>query len=131
MKRRHRGDAACDFELARHIDLNVAGERFDVSLLDLTPYDSLIREVRQHLPPSFDQTHLKVRYSHTRKESYLSNGCVGCDRLYGDFYLDGYRDEAKAVCRFPINLKGDWLELVQNSDGRENAEPEWWALPPS
>jgi len=111
------------------IDLNVAGERVDVSLLNLTPYDSLIRVVRDHLPPSFDQTHLKVRYSRTRNERYLSNGCSGCDRLYGDFHLAGYRNEATVACRFPVTLSGDWLQLVQESDGWEDAEPEWWLSP--
>ena len=110
------------------IDLKIAGVRVDVSLLDLTPYDSLIREVRQYLPPSFDQSHLKVRYSHTRKERYLSNGCSGCDRLYGDFYLAGYRNEATVACRFPIRLTGDWLQLVQGSDGWDDVEAEWWIL---
>lgn len=113
------------------IDLKIAGERVDVSLLDLTPYDSLIREVRGHLPQGFDQSPLKVRYSRTRNERYLSNGCSGCDRLYGDFYLAGYRNEAAVACRFPISLTGDWLQLVQASDDWEDGEPEWWLLPAS
>lgn len=112
------------------VELQVAGARVDVSLLDLTPYNSLIREVRDHLPPSFDQSHLKVRYSRSRNERYLSNGCSGCDRLYGDFHLAGYRNEAKVACRFPISLTGDWLQLVQASDDWEDSEPEWWLLPP-
>ena len=111
------------------IELNVAGERVDVSLLDLTDHDSLIVELRRHLPPSFDQGHLKVRYSRTRKERYLSNGCSGCDRLYGDFYLAGYRSEATVLCRYPISLTGDWSKLVQESDDWENGEPEWWLIP--
>lgn len=111
------------------IDLKVAGETIDVSLLDLTPYDSLIGELRQHLPPRFDQSHLKVRHSRTRNERYLSNGCSGCDRLYGDFYLAGYRNEGKVACSFPINLTGDWLKLVQASDDWEDGDPEWWLIP--
>jgi len=115
-------------EIIVGIDLHVAGESVEVSLLDLTPYDSLIAEIRDHLPPSFDQTHLKVRYSRTHNHRYFSNGCLGCDRLHGDFYLPGYRHAAKAACRFPITLTGDWLQLVQESDECGNGAPEWWIL---
>ena len=110
------------------IDLKVAGERIDVSLLELTPYRKLIDEVRDNLPTSFDQTHLKVRYGRTRGKRYLSNGCLGCDRIYGDFYLAGYRNEAKVACSFPIGLTGDWLECLKESDEWEDWEPEWWLL---
>ncbi len=30
---------------------------------------------------------VKPRFSRTRKGEYLSNGCVHCDALLGDFYL--------------------------------------------
>ncbi|QIG54502.1 hypothetical protein G6N82_10380 [Altererythrobacter sp. BO-6] len=111
------------------IELDVAGEKVDVSLLDLTPHDALIEELRLHLPQSFDQSHLKVRFSRTRKERYLSNGCLGCDRLYGDFYLSQYREVAKVACRFPVKLAGDWLRLFQESDDWADGQPEWWLIP--
>jgi hypothetical protein len=30
---------------------------------------------------------IKLRFSRTRNGEYLSNGCVHCDALLGDFYL--------------------------------------------
>jgi competence protein CoiA len=109
--------------------ITIAGERIDLSLLDLTQYTSLKRELCERLPSSFNQSYLKIRYSHTRKESYLSNGCSGCDQLYGDFFLAEYRNGAKVVCRFPIRLTDDWLKLVQESADWKDYQPEWWLLP--
>ena len=88
------------------IELKVSGETVDVSLRDLTPYRSLIEEVRRNLPPSFDQGHLKVRYSRTRNERYFSNGCLGCDRLYGDSYLSGHQSDASGRLEKPLVHSG-------------------------
>ena len=110
------------------LDIKVAEERIDVSLLELTAYQKLIDEVRENLPTSFDQSHLKMRYGRIRGKRYFSNGCLGCDRIYGDFYLAGYRNEAKVACSFPIGLTGDWLECLKASDEWEDWELEWWLL---
>ena len=119
----------CITDIIVGINVEIAGQRFDVSLLDLTPYDVLIRELLSHLPPNFDQSHLKVRYSHTRKEHYFSNGCLGCDRIFGDFYLAGYRNEATIACQFPIGPNSDWWKLIRERETEELGEPEWWLIP--
>ena len=110
------------------IGLAIAGETIEVSLRDITRFEGLIEQLRTQLPESFDQSHIKVRHSHTLKESYLSNGCLGCDRLYGDFFMLRYRDEATALCQFPISLTGDWSHLIEASDDWEDSQPEWWLL---
>lgn len=116
-------------EIVVGIELRGAGVSLDLSLLDLTDRPQAVAELRAHLPASFDQSHIKPRYSRTMRRKYLSNGCAGCDRLYGDFYLTGYRNEAKVICQIPINLGGDWLELVTRHDAILDEEPEWWILP--
>lgn len=110
------------------VDLSIAGETVEVSLRDLTQFEGLIGQLRAELPESFDQSHLKIRYSRTMRERYFSNGCLGCDRLYGDFFMLGYRHEATALCQFPISLTGDWSQLIQASDDCEDGEPEWWLV---
>lgn len=112
------------------VDVVVADETIEVSLRDLTRFEALIEQLRSQLPESFDQSHLKVRYSRTLRERYFSNGCSGCDRLYGDFFIPGYSNEAEVLCHFPINLAGDWSRLIQESDDWEDGEPEWWIVPP-
>lgn len=111
------------------LDLLLAGQRIDVSLLDLTRHALLIEQLRRQLPASFDLSHLKVRHSRTRQERYLSNGCLGCDRLYGDFFLPGYRHEASVACRYPIRLNEDWSKLIQAHYDWEYDEEEWWLIP--
>lgn len=110
------------------LDVVIADEAFEVSLRDLTRFEGLIEELRSKLPEAFDQGHLKLRYSRTLKERYLSNGCLGCDRLYGDFFMAGYRNEARVLCEFPISLSGGWSQLIQESDDWEDGEAEWWIV---
>lgn len=110
------------------LNLCIAGETVEVSLRDLTQFEGLIGQLRAELPEGFDQSHLKVRYSRTMRERYFSNGCLGCDRLKGDFFMLGYRDEATALCQFPISLTGDWSQLIQSSDDWQDGEPEWWLV---
>lgn len=117
-------------EIIVGVDLLIAGETLEVSLRDLTQFEGLIGQLRAQLPESFDQSHLKIRYSRTMRERYFSNGCLGCDRLKGDFFMLGYRDEATALCQFPVSLAGDWSQLIQSSDDWEDGEPEWRVVPP-
>lgn len=118
-------------EIIVGLEVKIAGYRFDLSLLDLTPYDSLTRELLLNLPQNFDPSHLKTRYSHTRKERYFSNGCLGCDRIYGDFYLAGYRNEAKVIGGFSLSPDSDWWTIIKKREVEELREPEWWIIPPS
>lgn len=110
------------------VDLVIADETIEVSLRDLTGFEALIEQLRSKLPETFDQEHLKLRYSRTLRERYLSNGCSGCDRLHGDFFMPGYRNEARVLCEFPVSLSGGWSQLIQESDDWGDGEPEWWII---
>lgn len=115
-------------DIVAGVDLIIAGSRFDFSLRDFTGCKGLVSQFFRELSAEYDLRHIKVRYSRAMGERYLSNGCSGCDRLIGDFYLGSYREQAKVVCRFPVELTDEWLDLIKSSDSFDGEAPEWWVL---
>lgn len=115
-------------DIVAGVDLIIAGSRFDFSLRDFTGCKGLVSQFFRELSAEYELRHIKVRYSRAMGERYLSNGCSGCDRLIGDFYLGNYREQAKVVYRFPVELTDQWLDLIKSSDSFDEDAPEWWVL---
>lgn len=115
-------------DIVAGVDLIIAGSRFDFSLRDFTSYKGPVSEFFREISAEYELRHIKVRYSRAVRERYLSNGCSGCDRLIGDFHLVSYREHAKVVCRFPVELTDEWLDLIKSSDSFDREAPEWWVL---
>lgn len=115
-------------DIVAGVDLIIAGSRFDFSLRDFTGCKGLVSQFFRELSAEYELRHIKVRYSRAMGERYLSNGCSGCNRLIGDFHLGSYREQAKVVCRFPVELTDQWLDLIKSSDSFDGEVPEWWVL---
>jgi len=105
------------------------GMTLEFTLADLNEFPALADRIIAKLPDNFDFTHIKRRYSRTLKRSYLSNGCVGCDRIYGDFHVHEHWQSEVELARFPIQLSGQWLQLAQSRPEIEKASSEWWVIP--
>lgn len=65
---------------------------------------------------------IKTRYSHSERESYLSNGCVHCDALQGASYNHEIAWKAAEVFRTEIKFDDRWATMFREADGFNR----WW-----
>jgi hypothetical protein len=98
--------------------------RFTVS--EIGKHPKLLRAVLSHLPRNLNIGEVKRRFSKTQGRAYVSNGCVGCDRLQGEFFEHDVCDVEEQLCRFPITLSEQWRHAIVNRDG---FEPSWGVYP--
>jgi competence protein CoiA len=105
------------------------GMELEFTLADVGTFPALADQIVAQLPDTFDASHIKQRYSRTQERSYLSNGCVGCDRIFGDFHLHEHRDVEAEIARVPIQLSGAWLRLAQSDPEIEEGSAQWWVVP--
>lgn len=112
------------------ITLRNPGMKLDFSLAEIGNIPRLVSAVLDRLPAAFDGRHIKRRYSQAQGNSYLSNGCSGCDCLFGEYILSHDPQEERKIVRFPIQLAGDWLRLARSHSEIGEIEQQWWVAPP-
>lgn len=94
---------------------------------ELGQYPGAMREVLDSLPPGLGIGKIKPRFSNAQQQSYFSNGCLPCDRLFGEFFEHEAWHEQEVLCRFRIRISEEWLEAINGSDGFEAG----WGVYPS
>ncbi len=90
------------------------GAHFTVATLGERP--QLWERVRAWIPASFPSNVIRRRYSRTREESYLSNGCHHCDALIGAFYEHEAWDELEVVHEVTAPLDETWHAAMARED---------------
>ena len=116
-------------EIVTRIIIRHPGMEFDASPADFDSYPGLWKQIVEQFPESFDASHLKRRYSRTQQRSYLSNGCLGCDRIYGDYHLGDHWDADFELVRLSLELEDQWMGLARSLADYEEPEEEWWVVP--
>jgi competence protein CoiA len=66
---------------------------------------------------------VKPRYSKAAKGKYLSNGCVHCDALQGQFFEHEYAFESKKTFEIEAEFKAEWGPLLTRSKSQIY---RWW-----
>jgi hypothetical protein len=99
---------------------------YDFSVSDLGEYPDLSEIICDRLPIGIGIGAIKRRYSKTQGRSYLSNGCIYCDSLYGDHFelVDRYCEETVSVFSAPISER--WREAIEKL---RDGEPGWGVYP--
>jgi hypothetical protein len=90
----------------------------------LGEYPELFPIIRNHLPNDPEIGEIKHRYSKTQERSYLSNGCVRCDALIGEWYEIFSRHREQTVCEFVIPASKPWLHAIKAESGGQ----EGWGV---
>jgi hypothetical protein len=98
--------------------------RFKLS--ELGEHEELLRTVLSHLPLNIGK--ITRRFSNTQKRAYVSNGCVRCDRLQGEFFDHEVHDVEGPLCRFTVTLSEQWRHAIINH--HEGSEPGWGVYSP-
>ncbi|TRW17968.1 competence protein CoiA [Glacieibacterium frigidum] len=74
------------------------------SLEDLTSEPELREVLLSALPEDPQRGRLKRRFSSASEASYLSNGCVRCDRILGAFFVNAARADSSQIRGFDISI---------------------------
>lgn len=109
------------------VDLALGPNEFQFSVPDLGRYPDLFEIVHSHLPSDLEVGAIKSRFSKTQERVYLSNGCVHCDALIGEFHEHGAWENQEVVCKFPIRVNEPWRRAIQDHDSYE----EGWGVYPA
>lgn len=97
------------------------------SVSELGEHPKLLRTVLDTLPSGLGIGDIKPRFSKTLQHSYFSNGCVRCDRLFGQFFEYQALHEQEVLHSFPIRISEDWQDAISSSEAFEQG----WGVYPS
>lgn len=117
-------DARTDIVTA--VTLSNPGMCLEFSLADVGEYPSVADRIVGSLPSEPQWQHIKPRYSRTQKRTYLSNGCSGCGRLFGEYMQLRDPERERVVSSFSVDLDSDWLRLAMSHPEFSAADREWW-----
>ena len=96
--------------------VDVEPDKYRFTVPDLDAHLDLFERVRGRIPDSLGIGSIKRRYSNTQKRSYLSNGCVRCGALMGEFYESHAWDDEETVCEFQTRMDENWRAAIQQRD---------------
>lgn len=98
------------------------------SVPDMGKHPNLLQTVLKRLPRNLGIGQIKRRYSRTQKRSYMSNGCVHCDRLMGEIFAHEVWDLNEEIIAFPIRISKEWKAAIE---GHEGFGASWGVYPPT
>lgn len=101
----------CLIEIVSAVRIRTGDDWIDCSVADLAEHPALVRQIMDHLPADAEIGALKPRFSRTRNESYLSNGCRHCDAIFGNFHEIGTRHEEREVATIDPGASVEWRQL--------------------
>lgn len=93
----------------------------EFSIPDLTDYQQVFSKIQEHLPDDPTIGRIKHRYSRTQERSYLSNGCVRCDVLFGEYHEIEHRYNEWTICEFVTPVTRPWLAAIEMGSGGDAA----------
>ena len=113
----HCWSCGSETQIVSGIHVVVGPNRFRFSVPDFDSHLGLFELIRHRLPSNPQIGVVRQRYSRTQGQSYLSNGCVHCDAIFGQFYDHDDGSTGEKICEFAIAIDGQWLEAIHNRDG--------------
>lgn len=102
-----------EFNIVPSIELLCEHVKIECCVSDFTDYPELIAEIWFNLPVGLDVGHLKSRYSNMAGHSYMSNGCLHCDAIFGRHYEIHARYSEIPVASFQSRMTFGWDALLQ------------------
>ena len=103
----------------------VGPEEYRFTVPDFDKYPALLQPVLRHLPNHWQVGETKRRYSKGQGRSYLSNGCMHCDALIGQFLEHNAWSDGQETCELGVAIDDQWLAAI-----RERGYKETWIVYP-
>ena len=96
------------------IDVAFGPNECKFSISEIGEHPELLGIVRSRLPEDLGIGTIKRRFSKTQERSYVSNGCVRCDRLFGEHFEIDARFDEDTICVFPIRISQQWQHAIES-----------------
>jgi len=103
------------------VDITFGGHSAHFTIPQLGEHLALIAKVLKWLPELRDLGVIKPRFSHMQNRSYVSNGCVRCDRIFGEHFEYEAKVNQEVLCSVPIQVSSDWRDAIVGADGYEDS----------
>lgn len=108
--------------IVTRIVVEVGRGSYGLSVPDFTGMENLLSFLSPSFLRQWNVGPLKPRFSKTQERSYLSNGCIHCDALIGQFHEHEAWSDQSEVLRVPISMSDGWRAAIAHSD---NYVPHW------
>jgi competence protein CoiA len=118
------------------IDVVFGPHTCSFTVSELGEHRQLLMDVIDRLPADLGVGQIKPRFSKMLNASYVSNGCVRCDRLFGEHFEHEAWESQQILCSFPIRISADWNGAIaahgsyEASWGVYGARPDPAAIAP-
>ncbi|RJT28209.1 hypothetical protein D3227_34625 [Mesorhizobium waimense] len=97
-----------------YLEIAVGDKNVLITIPNLGEYPRASEMVRRRLLRHQGIGVIKYRFSGSQGRKYLSNGCVHCDSLIGEFYeLDAGRDE-EPLDTYQVRVADGWKEVIDS-----------------
>lgn len=97
-----------DTKIITEIEEDFGPYKESLHIPNLSENDVVLKEVHKNLSGGLGLGAIKPRRSKTQQRAYLSNGCVHCDALIGEFYEHDAWFDQRTVCVFSIRIDERW-----------------------
>lgn len=101
------------------IEVAFGPNRCSFSLSVLERYRDPATDILARIPRNRDIGKIKLRDSKTEGRSYLSNGCVRCDRLMGEFFVTPVCAFDEVLHSYDIRISPQWRKAIEAQWSRE------------
>lgn len=105
------------------VDIAFGSSVRSFTVTDFSKHPDLFLEISREIPSGLGVGQIKPRFSKTAGGAYLSNGCVSCDRLFGDQFEIHARYDEEVASTFPLRVTPEWQALVERG-----SEDDEWAI---
>ena len=85
----------------------------ECAISDFTDHAGLVEAMKKSLAGQFDLGEIKPRFSRTLNRSYMSNGCVHCDALFGQHFEIQARYAEQDAARITVSTPDEWDEMLR------------------
>lgn len=112
----------CETTIVTGIDVSFGPKQWQLTVAAFDDFPDLFDPIRDRIPAALEVGAIKPRFSKTLGRSYLSNGCVHCDALIGQFYEHHAWEGQETKHAFPAQLTDRWAQALAAAYGEEPDE---------
>lgn len=98
------------------LTVTLGPHEYSFSVSDMDDAFALFDPIYQSLPTDLGIGAVKRRYSRTLGRSYLSNGCVHCDALFGQFHESEAFNDRETILVTALPLDEGWQEMLATEE---------------
>jgi hypothetical protein len=109
----HCWDCGAETNIVTLVEIAHGDSRQECNISGFDGYDDLLEITRSHLLAHLSLGELKLRFSKTMNQTYMSNGCSHCGALVGQHYEIHSRYDERTACAFSVAASDRWKRFLE------------------